>query len=56
MADELLDVLERGIDGNLGGEPDINVPREGEAAGGLDTPDFGKDKRYQPPVYVSAMS
>lgn len=56
IADELLDVLERGIDGNLGGDPDNNAPREGEARGAAEIPDFGNESRYQPPVYVSAMS
>lgn len=45
-----LDVRCRAIDDSLGGDPDV-----GEE-GNEETPWIGKERRYQPPIYVRAMS
>jgi len=56
IAEELLDVLGLGVNVDLGGDPEIGIPREGEPKGVFDVPELGSARRYQPPVYVSAMS
>jgi hypothetical protein len=56
IVEELLEVLGRGVDVFLGGDPDTDMPREGEVGRVLGVPEPGSERRYQPPVYVSAMS
>jgi hypothetical protein len=55
MIDEPLAVRGRGIDIDLGGEPD-NDTADGGDARCADVPALGKESRYHPPVYVSATS
>jgi hypothetical protein len=54
IIEELLDVLGLGVDIDFGGEPDM--PRGGEVGVVLDVAELGNARRYQPPVYVRAMS
>jgi hypothetical protein len=56
IVEELLDVLGRGVDVDLGGDPDMEAPREGEIGGVFRELELGNERRYQPPVYVSAIS
>jgi hypothetical protein len=49
--DDPLDVRCRAIEESLGGDPDDRVVGERE-----ETPWLGKERRYQPPVYVRAIS
>jgi len=43
--EELLGVLDLGIDVDLGGDPDIGTLGEEE----FDVPELGNERRYQPP-------
>lgn len=57
MKDEPLDDRGRAADITLGGDPEIGGPRGGLIVEKfVDAMDVGRESRYQPPVYVKAMS